>query len=125
MQHNSILDRDHLARYTLGDRALELEVLELFIGQIPQSLASLKSSSEPTHWRRAAHTIKGSARVVGAWHLAEAAEQAEAVADCPEQWSRVADFVEDAAHEVRERIVELHDAQRVDAQRERVAASAV
>ena len=107
MEATSILDRDHLARYTLGDVALEQEVLGLFIGQIPETIARLRSCGEPDLWRRAAHTIKGSARVVGAWQLADVAARAEALADRPEEWDSLADVVEAAAQQVRSKISEL------------------
>ena len=107
MEAVGILDRDHLARYTLGDEALEQEVLGLFIGQMPETLARLRSSDEPGLWLRAAHTIKGSARVVGAWHLAGVAARAEALADQPEGWVSMADEVEAAAEQVRCKISDL------------------
>jgi HPt (histidine-containing phosphotransfer) domain-containing protein len=71
------LDLEHLRRFTLGDRALELEVLHLFIDQAPRTIAQLRKAETADAWRRAAHTLKGSARAVGAWRLAKLAEQAE------------------------------------------------
>jgi HPt (histidine-containing phosphotransfer) domain-containing protein len=71
------IDRAHLARYTLGDRALEAEILDLFAGQAPQTLARLAAAQTEREWREAAHTIKGSARAVGAFPLADAAAAIE------------------------------------------------
>lgn len=71
------IDHAHLARYTMGNRALELEVLHLFAGQAPETFASLKSANCDKSWHMAAHTLKGSARAVGAWQVARAAENAE------------------------------------------------
>lgn len=71
------IDLDHLRRYTLGDRRLEHEVLWLFIEQAPVTLAALKCAATRKEWTAAAHTLKGSARAVGAWRLAKLAEQAE------------------------------------------------
>ena len=71
------IDHAHLARYTLGNRGLELEVLQLFTGQAPSTLASLAAAGTPKDWHIYAHTLKGSARAVGAWALATAAEEAE------------------------------------------------
>jgi HPt (histidine-containing phosphotransfer) domain-containing protein len=71
------IDHAHLARYTLGNRPLELEVLQLFVGQAPAMLADLRSASNPRSWHNAAHTLKGSARAIGAWRLARTAEEAE------------------------------------------------
>ncbi|MFN3867563.1 MAG: hypothetical protein ACK4MF_00690, partial [Hyphomicrobiaceae bacterium] len=40
------IDHAHLARYTLGDQALEVEVLELFVGDAPRTLARLRAACE-------------------------------------------------------------------------------
>ena len=76
------LDHAHLARYTLGDRALELEILDLFLNQAPQTLDSLRELAvirpmDPKGWVAGCHTIKGSARAVGAVTLAEVSESGE------------------------------------------------
>ena len=104
MADQQILDRDHLARYTLGDAALEQEVLGLFIGQMPETVAMLRGSGSPRAWILAAHTIKGSARAVGAWRLADVAERAESHSECKDQWARLVDEIEGAVGEVRARI---------------------
>jgi len=73
------IDLVHLARQTLGDVNLEREVLSLFVVQSQVYLLRLQAADTPAEWKRAAHTIKGSARGIGAWPLAEAAEAAEAI----------------------------------------------
>jgi HPt (histidine-containing phosphotransfer) domain-containing protein len=73
----SPIDRAHLARFTFGNTDLELEVLALFAQQAPETLAILEGADTPKTWRYAAHTLKGSARAVGAWEVAAAAESAE------------------------------------------------
>jgi HPt (histidine-containing phosphotransfer) domain-containing protein len=73
------LDLAHLRRFTLGDHNLELEILELFITQAPITLAALNSAGTDRDWRIAAHTLKGSARAVGARRVARLAERAEAM----------------------------------------------
>ena len=105
MESPEILDLDHLARYTMGDSALEQEVLGLFIGQVPETVAMLRDSGDAEAWMRAAHTIKGSARAVGAWKLADAAERAESRVRQRERWDALADDIEAAVAEVRLRIV--------------------
>lgn len=70
------LDLVHLARQTLGDRELESEVLRLFATQSRMLLARLKSA-EGEERRQVAHTLKGSARAIGAWEIAEAAATIE------------------------------------------------
>ena len=74
----SPIDHAHLARYTMGNRALEIEVLQLFAGQAPSTLRDLETADGPKAWHMAAHTLKGSARAVGAGRVAVAAEAAEA-----------------------------------------------
>jgi HPt (histidine-containing phosphotransfer) domain-containing protein len=73
------IDRAYLARFTLGNAALEAEVLQLFADQVPIYLRSLREARSRKTWREAAHTIKGSASAVGAWRLARFAEMAERV----------------------------------------------
>jgi HPt (histidine-containing phosphotransfer) domain-containing protein len=72
------IDRDHLARFTFGSLPLELEVLALFAEQAPETLSMLAMAAPGKPWRDAAHTLKGSARAVGAWRIAAIAEAAEA-----------------------------------------------
>ena len=73
------VDRAYLARFTLGNAALEREVLELFAAQAPVYLQRLREASCIKAWREATHTIKGSASAIGAWRLARLAEMAEKV----------------------------------------------
>lgn len=75
---HAILDRDHLAQYTMGDAALEAEVLQLFISHSRTQIQQLEDAvGVPDRWHDASHGIKGSARGIGAWALATAAEAAE------------------------------------------------
>lgn len=76
------IDHAHLARYTLGDAVLELEVLTLFADEAPRTLDRLRAAAAArpfaaSEWQAASHTLKGSARAVGAANLALAAEAAE------------------------------------------------
>jgi len=73
------IDLVHLAKHTLGDRTLEREILALFRVQSNGYMKRLNPSSQDRHWRTAAHTVKGSARSIGAWRLADIAEDAELV----------------------------------------------
>jgi HPt (histidine-containing phosphotransfer) domain-containing protein len=80
MVTSEILDQDHFRHMTAGDRALELEILELFRAQSELWLRLLIPDAPRDTWRDAAHTLKGSARGLGLWGLAEACETAEAMA---------------------------------------------
>ncbi|MDX2289659.1 MAG: Hpt domain-containing protein [Hyphomicrobiaceae bacterium] len=75
----SPIDLEHLARYTLGDRDLQREIFGLFRDQLDGSLARLADAPDVAAWRMAAHTLKGSARGVGAFRVGAAAEAAERV----------------------------------------------
>jgi HPt (histidine-containing phosphotransfer) domain-containing protein len=73
------VDLVHLSRYTLGDIALEREVLRLFCTQSFLCLDQLRVAPSAKDWIDTAHSLKGSARAIGAWGVAEAAERAEAL----------------------------------------------
>lgn len=74
------VDLVHLARYTLGNRAFERQILELFRTQSRLYLNRLKDAAiGGKMWRVTAHTIKLSASDIGAWRLARIAGTAEAL----------------------------------------------
>ncbi|MCB1475884.1 MAG: Hpt domain-containing protein [Rhodobiaceae bacterium] len=71
------VDLVHLARQTFGDADLEREVLRLFVTQSKLYLVRMMGATTRKQWLESAHTIKGSARGIGAWAVADAAEHAE------------------------------------------------
>ena len=70
------IDIEHLGRMTLGDASLEHEVLAMFAAQSVTLIGAL--ASLPTDAGALAHTLKGSARAIGAFGVADAAEDLEA-----------------------------------------------
>ncbi|HEY6254227.1 MAG TPA: Hpt domain-containing protein [Xanthobacteraceae bacterium] len=70
------IDLAHLARMTLGEASLEAEVLMLFDRQAAILLAHMQDATPPAA-AAFAHTLKGSARGIGAWGVAAAAEAVE------------------------------------------------
>jgi HPt (histidine-containing phosphotransfer) domain-containing protein len=72
----AVIDQGHLTRMTLGDRSLEREVLQLFVRQSTIMLARIAGAA-PALAAASAHTLKGSARGIGAWRVARAAEVLE------------------------------------------------
>jgi HPt (histidine-containing phosphotransfer) domain-containing protein len=70
------IDLDHLARMTLGDAGLEREVLAMFSAQAASLIGAL--ATLPPEAGALAHTLKGSARAIGAFAVAAAAEDLEA-----------------------------------------------
>lgn len=97
------IDRAHLSRYTLGSPSLEREIMGLFLAQLPLSIEQLRFAATDREWQIAAHTIKGSARAVGAWQigtLALEAEQSTGIADEDER-DRILAALENAAETVQ------------------------
>ena len=72
----TVIDLDHLARMTLGEASLETEVLTLFDRQAAVLLERMCDAT-PAAAAAFAHTLKGSARGIGAWRVAAAADAVE------------------------------------------------
>lgn len=100
------LDLNHLRRFTHGDVSLEREILTLFSDQLPVTIGALKDAVSVKDWHIAAHTLKGSARAVGAWSLADAAELAENLTQFSDVLERAAfvSKIEQVARETRKYI---------------------
>lgn len=86
------VDIDHLNRYTGGDRALNGQILNLFDGQCHEILEKLEtqlagpmSEEFAKNWHDSAHALKGAARGVGAFSLADSAADAEKTATTDRQ----------------------------------------
>ena len=89
------IDFDHLKRMTLDDRGLEQEVLAMFAAQSASLVGTL--ATMPADAPALAHTLKGSARAIGAFAVADAAARLETVmasgADPSRGLSELADAV--------------------------------
>jgi HPt (histidine-containing phosphotransfer) domain-containing protein len=70
------IDLEHLRRMTLGDASLEREVLAMFSAQAVKLIGAL--ATFPSDRGALAHTLKGSARAIGAFAVADAAGHLEA-----------------------------------------------
>jgi len=75
-----VIDEEHLRRMTLGDRGLEREVLQIFVRQSATVLDRI-TGHDPDAIVVAAHTLIGSARGIGAWRVARAAEHLKRVVE--------------------------------------------
>jgi HPt (histidine-containing phosphotransfer) domain-containing protein len=73
------IDREHLARMTFGEGALERELLMLFDRQSALLLARMREG-DVAALAGLAHTLKGSAGGIGAWGVARAAAACERAA---------------------------------------------
>jgi HPt (histidine-containing phosphotransfer) domain-containing protein len=71
------IDLGHLQRMTLGDESLEREVLAMFSAQSARLIGTL--AALPADAGGLAHTLKGSARAIGAFAVADAADALESV----------------------------------------------
>lgn len=69
------LDLEHLKRMTLGDPALQREVLGMFVAQASRLLEAL--TAHPQDRAALAHTLRGSAQAIGAFAVADAAGRLE------------------------------------------------
>ena len=88
------LDLEHLSRQTMGDRRLEDEILAMFAHQIADIRKNMSASDEAKR-RMLAHTLKGTARNVGAFALGDCAEQLEADPGNKALLSRLAKLIDE------------------------------
>ncbi len=78
MSAEPAIDLEHLKLYSGGDLALEDEVFALFRQQVEMWMRLLDPKADEESWASAAHSLKGSARSIGAHKLAKACSAAEA-----------------------------------------------
>ena len=79
---NAVIDLDHLARYTGGDKAINAEIMRLFDGQASELVAKLQvilDARDEKSWKEVTHTLKGAARGIGAFSMGDAAARCEPV----------------------------------------------
>ena len=93
------LDLAFLSAQTMGDRALEAEVLGMFSKQLCSAEASLRNASSAVR-KDLAHALKGTARSLGAFALAEIAARVEEtpseralIAELGGQIAKTCDFI--------------------------------
>jgi HPt (histidine-containing phosphotransfer) domain-containing protein len=71
------VDYQHLEAQAAGNRDVMREVLGLFVTHCEQVIGELERAGDAKTWKQWTHTLKGSARGVGAFAVAEAAADAE------------------------------------------------
>jgi HPt (histidine-containing phosphotransfer) domain-containing protein len=96
------IDFEHLRRMTLGDTSLEREVLAMFSAQAVGLIGSL--AALPADAPALAHTMKGSARAIGAFRVSDAATDLEAAIQKGEDPTRALAELKDAVAQVRNAI---------------------
>jgi HPt (histidine-containing phosphotransfer) domain-containing protein len=105
------IDSAHLDRMTLGDASLEREVLAMFSGQavglidrlatLPSGTAAKSLEAKSQETLALAHTLKGSARAIGAFRVADAAESLEAAIRHGDDPAQTLATLKDAVAEAR------------------------
>ncbi len=84
-----ILNLTHLSRYTINDKALELELLGMFREQLQFQTQMLAAAENAEDWNIAAHSLKGAARSIGAERISRSACALEKAGhDCPDACKR-------------------------------------
>ena len=99
------IDLAHLKRMTLGEPALEDEVLALFAAQSGDLMRRLNAL--PADAEALAHTLKGSARAIGAFRVADAALDVEAALRGRDSVAESLAALEEALEEARAAIARL------------------
>jgi HPt (histidine-containing phosphotransfer) domain-containing protein len=79
-QSNRPIDLVHLARQTLGNKDLEMEVLHIFARQARSCMNEL-ATGEKDVISKTAHRLKGAALAIGAFNVSDAAERVETNVD--------------------------------------------
>ena len=103
----AIFDLSHLQQYTSGDISLERELLDLFLRHLPVIVTQVREAQTAYEWKFAFHTLKGSARAIGANAIGDLADALEANAALTDGgWRdqvmcRIALAIEDFKAEVR------------------------
>jgi HPt (histidine-containing phosphotransfer) domain-containing protein len=77
MKSAQTLDLAHLSAQAAGDKMLMQQVLGLFLDHAETVLEALAAATDAKAWHDHAHSLKGSAKGVGCWAVAEAALSAE------------------------------------------------
>jgi HPt (histidine-containing phosphotransfer) domain-containing protein len=90
MANMGAIDLSFLDRVTFRDRALAREVLVLFDRQAESLLFQIADAGDERVRRETAHKLKGAARGVGAFEVANAAEDIETAKDAAEFVSALA-----------------------------------
>jgi HPt (histidine-containing phosphotransfer) domain-containing protein len=71
------VDYEHLKNQAAGNLPVMREVLDLFVVHTEQVIGELERAEDAKAWKQWTHTLKGSARGIGAFAVADAAAEAE------------------------------------------------
>lgn len=92
------IDLVHLATQTKGDKAVEVEVLQMFARQARGCLQALSGERDAGEVKAAAQRLRNAAVAVGALRVASAADLIEMKGATPDTLASVASAVLEAEH---------------------------
>ncbi len=92
------IDLVHLATQTKGDKAVEVEILQMFARQARGCLVSMTSARERVEVKAAANRLRNAAMAVGALRVASAADLVETKGATADSLASVASAVLEAEH---------------------------
>jgi hypothetical protein len=92
------IDLVHLATQTKGDKALEVEILQMFARQARGCLVALTGDRSKTEIKAAANRLRNAAIAVGALRVAAAADLIETKGSSADALASVASSVLEAEH---------------------------
>lgn len=102
------IDLVHLSKFTMGDKDLEREVLNLFAIQSSLYLDRLREANDDRAWLEAVHTLKGSATGIGAWRVVNYASEVERLEGASRHAVSV-EAIEELSQSVKEVNQYIHD----------------
>ena len=79
MDEEAQIDFEHLRRYVGDDASLTAEVFGLFKNQVDLWSPQLQADLDDSSWEMMTHSLKGTARAIGAMQLAQICESAESL----------------------------------------------
>jgi HPt (histidine-containing phosphotransfer) domain-containing protein len=83
-----LYDRAHLASYTGGDVVLERSLVREFCVNAREQLGSLQNANNLNEVLERAHKLKGAARGIGCWQIAQLCECAERMTEMDDAYQR-------------------------------------
>lgn len=92
------IDLVHLATQTKGDKAVEVEILQMFARQARGCLVSMTSARDRVEVKATANRLRNAAMAVGALRVASAADLVETKGATADSLASVASAVLEAEH---------------------------
>lgn len=101
------IDFDHLNQYVGGDLDLTAEVFGLFKNQVEMWGRGLVADADDDTWMSVTHSLKGTAKAVGAVHLAQLCEKAESYVGSANKLSSREKAVQDIEFRISKTVIEI------------------